>query len=482
MATNECNCNNAAAEVKPVYYKDDLDFYMKLLDGEGNDIGLPDYDWSARLWTSSRFNYVTVSCIGGVRTNWRDEGDGRIHVVVDNHGLMPGCLHVDVEALLPNEAFADGSRRTVKAFAAPVVLTRECAPCLSAIEIEVMLPYIRGKALTFDDLTEEEKTTFAQQAADLVTIEDLGVASDEEVDEAMGKLLDTRPATTKKAFHLDRRIRRGIMPAKARPGIVYYDYGYIKISPYRGHGVYQLEWDLTAFQTVLDIISKIYILPIYRDSDYSNYVGRTTTVKGVGECLKEDCYEYDSISHKLKLNLSAEEIGMGALAVRYKEGTPAANSLSQGFIHREDDKVIWIGENGLLNSSTEHNSYGIQLGLDEYKPRPFNRRELEIIAKYLCGKYTYDEIKWQPGIGSFVFWKKKRMRQTTNINGKIAKMKWCRQMTKQSDKRYLYNTPKLKMGLVKIARKSCRGYQSEPVTIWIFIGNDTGHVHFSIID
>lgn len=158
MATNECNCNNevVGTEATPVYYKDDLDFYLKLLDGEGNGIGLPDYDWSARVWTSSKFNYITVSSVGGVKTNWRDEGDGRIHVVVDNPGLMPGDVHIDFEALLPNEAFADGSRRIIKTFAAPMRLTRDNAPCPSAIELELMLPYIRGKALTFDDLTEEE--------------------------------------------------------------------------------------------------------------------------------------------------------------------------------------------------------------------------------------------------------------------------------------------------------------------------------------
>lgn len=269
MATNECNCNTGAtdATVRRVYYKDDLDFYMTLLDCENGNIGVPDFDWRARLWTSSKMNYVTVSSVGGVKTNWRDEGDGRIHVVVDNPGLMPGDVHIDFEALLPNETFADGTRKLVKPFTAPIRLTKECAPCPSAMEIELMLPYVRGKALTFDDLTDAEKDAFAQQAADLVTIEDLGVASDEEVDEAMGELLDTPPTAEKKAFHLDRRIRRGIMPAKARPGIVYYDYGYIKISPYRGYGVYQLEWDLTAFQTVLDYVKNIYVLPIFNSND-----------------------------------------------------------------------------------------------------------------------------------------------------------------------------------------------------------------------
>ena len=255
MATNECNCNNAdGTQVRPIYYKDDLDFYMKLLDCDDENIGIPDFDWEARLWTSSRLNYVIVSSVGGVKTNWRDEGDGRIHVVVDNPGLMPGDVHIDFEALLPNETFADGTRKLVKPFTAPIRLTRDCAPCPSAMEIELMLPYVRGKALTFDDLTDAEKDAFAQQAADRVTIENLGVATDAEVDEAMGELLDTPPTAEKKAFHLDRRIRRGIMPAKARPGIVYYDYGYIKINPWRTDVSPQKEWDITAFEWFRDVM------------------------------------------------------------------------------------------------------------------------------------------------------------------------------------------------------------------------------------
>ena len=171
MATNECNCNTGAtdATVRRVYYKDDLDFYMTLLDCDDENIGVPAFDWRARLWTSSKMNYVTVSSVGGVKTNWRDEGDGRIHVVVDNPGLMPGDVHIDFEALLPNETFADGTRKLVKPFTAPIRLTRDCTPCPSAMEIELMLPYVRGKALTFDDLTTEEKTELQKPAADAAT-------------------------------------------------------------------------------------------------------------------------------------------------------------------------------------------------------------------------------------------------------------------------------------------------------------------------
>lgn len=478
--TNECNCNTGAAEATPVYYKDDLDFYLKLLDGEGNDIGLPDYDWSARVWTSSKMNYVTVSSVGGVKANWRDEGDGRIHVVVDNPGLMPGDVHIDFEALLPNETFADGTRKLVKPFTAPIRLTRDCAPCPSAMEIELMLPYVRGKALTFDDLTDAEKDAFAQQAADLVTIEDLGVASDEEVDEAMGELLDTPPATMKeKAFHLDRRIRRGIMPAKARPGIVYYDYGYIKISPYRGYGVYQLEWDLTAFQTVLDSVKNIYVLPIFKSDDSAVAPEYLVSVENVGDCLKSDYYEYDSMTHVLKLNLPVEKIGIKSFAVRYRD-TPAANNLSYGFFHRDNDEVMWIGKNGLLVLPYEKSS--VILGLEEYKPRPFNLRELQIIAEYLCGCHSYNDIKYLPGIGKFIFWKKKDSGRS-HIELLPIKYKWCKQMTRLSKKTKMGDgTPNFKMGVVKIVRTSSSGYRSEPVIIWVFKDINTGKVHFSILN
>lgn len=481
MATNECNCNTTGATdatVRRVYYKDDLDFYMSLLDCDDENIGVPDFDWRARLWTSSKMNYVTVSSVGGELINCRID-DGRIHVIVDSHHLMPGKLHIDFEALIPNELYPDGTRRTVVPGIVPIELTADKAPCPSAMEIELMLPYVRGKALTFGDLTDAEKDAFAQQAADLVTIEDLGVASDEEVDEAMGELLDTPPTAEKKAFHLDRRIRRGIMPAKARPGIVYYDYGYIKISPYRGYGGYQLEWDLTAFQTVLDTINNIYVLPIFNKDDFGVAPEYFVGIGSVGVCLKRDYYEYDSTTYVLKLNLPVEEIGIKSFAVRYR-ATPAANNLASGFFHRDNDEVMWIGKNGLL--VPPHGNSSVQLGLEEYKPRPFTLQELQIIAEYLCGNRTYEEIKNLPGTGAIAFWRKKNSGRP-NTDLKPPKYKWCKQMTRQSEKRRAEEgSPNFKMGVIKIVRTSSKGYRSEPVIIWVFKDTNTGKVHFSTLN
>lgn len=469
--TNECNCNMGAtdATVRRVYYKDDLDFYMTLLDCDDENIGIPDFDWRARLWTSSKMNYVTVSSVGGVKTNWRDEGDGRIHVVVDNPGLMPGDVHIDFEALLPNETFADGTRKLVKPFTAPIRLTRDCAPCPSAMEIEMMLPYVRGKALTFDDLTTEEKTEFAQQAADLVTIEDLGVASDEEVDEAMGELLDTPPTAEKKAFHLDRRIRRGIMPAKARPGIVYYNYGFIKISPYRGYGVYQLEWDLTAFGLCFE--KDIELIRLFKCSEsgicnteyYSDY-----------NVLKKEFYTYDKESHILRLNLPEEHIGYGTFLVAFGGDIGDSSATRLGFMTKTDE-VMWIDRNGYLRRS----DHRVSMGLEEYTQPSLSQLELMAFAHYVCGVEDKDYCR-KYGLQNFMFWKKKNSgRPSSDL--KVQKVKMCRQMTYHS--KQLVDGPRIKMGIIKVIRKSShRQYRSKPTVLWVFKDINTGEVHFSILN
>ena len=396
MATNECNCNTGAtdATVRRVYYKDDLDFYMTLLDCDDENIGVPAFDWRARLWTSSKMNYVMVSSVGGVKTNWRDEGDGRIHVVVDNPGLMPGDVHIDFEALLPNETFADGTRKLVKPFTAPIRLTRDCAPCPSAMEIELMLPYVRGKALTFDDLTDAEKDAFAQQAADLVTIEDLGVASDEEVDEAMGELLDTPPTAEKKAFHLDRRIRRGIMPAKARPGIVYYDRGLIKIKPWRNiNGVlaWQSEWDITALTEYIDSMNifafhEIYDIDIERHDGYVEDLDSKIAERDGRVILTLD-YNPNHILHTYWLALDGFDVGGPARISEYLRHKPIG--------------VMYIDKDGLLKRLRFQN---VEIDTHLLVSKDFaeyslnvSDRELDVLSDWIGGEppYGFEAKKWK---------------------------------------------------------------------------------------
>lgn len=453
MAT-QCNCNSGTvgdAEVREIYYKDDLDFYMTLRDCEGEDIGIPDYDWRVKLWTSSRLNYVVVSSVGGVLTNCRID-DGRIHVVVDEHYLTPGALHIDFEALLPDNAFADGTRRTVKPFTVPICLTRDAVPCPSSLEIEMMLPYIRGKALTFDDLTDAEKDAFAQNAADHVTIENLGVATDEEVDEAMGELLGTLPAVDKKPFHLDRRIRKGIMPAKARPGILYYNYGYVKIKPYRKGGVYQLEWDLSAFASYYDNPNRPMVLTAMRKSDIDEqYLADGNLV--------ETAYEYDRATHILKFKIPEEKIGRGNFILPVTDADVGMGADNAGaFGHTEN--LMYIGEDGKL-------SFLSRSGVTDatvYEAPPLSTGEIKAFVNYLCLSHDHDKI-WEAGLMNYKYWRKKRQGRPKSSK-KPNKRKWCLQAdTRSVARKYKENPPKI--GVIKLMRVSGSGYRSRPVILSI---------------
>lgn len=130
----------------PVYYKRDFSCILRLfacsMDGDGRkEIGFPDYDWVARFHTWWDAESYTASCIGGKCVNCFNDG-GRIRVVFDNHRLSAGELRVEFTALLPDGTYPDGDERVVVPAPLGIVLTREAAPCPSAVEAQLMLPYI----------------------------------------------------------------------------------------------------------------------------------------------------------------------------------------------------------------------------------------------------------------------------------------------------------------------------------------------------
>lgn len=153
----------------PVNYKSDFALLLRLYlcksgdEGapaeKGVEIDFPTYDWEARFWTWNKANVYTASCKGGVCTNCRNEG-GKILVVFNGHGLSPGTLNVEFTALLPDDLFPDGDRRTVVPGPLGVVLTKDAACCPSTMEAEMILPYIKGDkgdAFTYDDFTAQDK-------------------------------------------------------------------------------------------------------------------------------------------------------------------------------------------------------------------------------------------------------------------------------------------------------------------------------------
>lgn len=111
--------------MQTVYYKSDFDFILELKDCRGMLLGVPEHDWIAKFYTTTKLNSYVASSIGGVLTNCFID-NGQIHVVMNNHGLGPGELQFDFIAELPDGKFPDGNRRLVNTGNLDIELTTDC--------------------------------------------------------------------------------------------------------------------------------------------------------------------------------------------------------------------------------------------------------------------------------------------------------------------------------------------------------------------
>ncbi len=91
-----------------INYKSDFDFFLSLKDAQGVDVGFPDFDWRAVIYTSGS-KCVEIGCQEGVCQGCFND-NGRIHVVMNDHGLLPGRLKIEVFANLPDAIYPDGYR------------------------------------------------------------------------------------------------------------------------------------------------------------------------------------------------------------------------------------------------------------------------------------------------------------------------------------------------------------------------------------
>lgn len=171
-----------------VNYKSDFDFILPFPvcraqdDGtcKPEEIGWPEFDWSARLWASSKSNVFVASRKGGVLTNCYED-KGRIHIVCNNHHLGKGVLNVEIHAELPDGIYPDNVRDVFSPHSLGIELVDGPGDCATDIEVEYMLPYIKGPkgdpgdkgdkgdAFTYADFTEaqiEELQRPATEAAE----------------------------------------------------------------------------------------------------------------------------------------------------------------------------------------------------------------------------------------------------------------------------------------------------------------------------
>lgn len=150
-------------EMEQVNYRSGVDYILVLKDARGNDIGWPDYDWSAKVYTRRRMCAVEVSCRGGVPVNcWND--NGRVHVALKDHRLEPGVMTIEFTAELPDGHFPDGSKPVAVPVEVGLELVSGAAPCPKQMEIELVLPYIKGDPLTWEDLTPEQMAELQRPA------------------------------------------------------------------------------------------------------------------------------------------------------------------------------------------------------------------------------------------------------------------------------------------------------------------------------
>ena len=155
-------------------YKSDLPAVLKLRDARGNEVLFPDCDWEAVFWAFSKGRTYRASCIKGEYTNCLRREDGRICVIFDNHNLGTGVLKWEPHFMFPDALFPDGVRDLYSPEPLDIELVPGRGDDASDVEIEAVLPYIKGDTgepgkqgekgergekgdpFTFDDFTPEQ--------------------------------------------------------------------------------------------------------------------------------------------------------------------------------------------------------------------------------------------------------------------------------------------------------------------------------------
>lgn len=117
------------------YYKNDLDFILYLKDKEGNYLGFPNYDFTASFYTASKMNNFVAKKVGDELTNCFND-NGKLHIVMNNHGLSAGLLKVDFTFNIPDDIYPDGGKRVVVPKDLCINLVKSLKdPCSMAVEI-----------------------------------------------------------------------------------------------------------------------------------------------------------------------------------------------------------------------------------------------------------------------------------------------------------------------------------------------------------
>lgn len=123
-------------------FRSDFCLILDLYDAEGKRMALPDYNFTIRVTTSGN------ACFTAFRRGDISKGyvvrDGKIVIVCDSHGLLPGIVKVAFEGDIPNEIYPDGHEHIYRRIETDIQLTdKESDDDLSAM-IHLALPLLNS--------------------------------------------------------------------------------------------------------------------------------------------------------------------------------------------------------------------------------------------------------------------------------------------------------------------------------------------------
>lgn len=125
---------------------EDFDFILSPRTCSGQEFTFPQYDFVGRIYSRQvgtvSQKFYEISKKGDKLTNCYND-NGRIHVVMDHHGLPKGRLAMEFVSFLPDPSYPDGFRSVPHAQLLNIVLVDGPTNyACNGFDVEMTLPYV----------------------------------------------------------------------------------------------------------------------------------------------------------------------------------------------------------------------------------------------------------------------------------------------------------------------------------------------------
>lgn len=256
--------------MKRINSESDFDFILDIQDCNGVEIGWPGTDWDLTLYTSTSVKGYTVGVTDGVATSCYEDG-GKIHVVVDNHGLGVGVLRMKLRIHTPDKRYPDGVQTHVIKSETDIELVRENCDDCGPLTVVATLPL--ESAVFGGVLAEMNKRLSAI----------LGVKG----------LVWEKPSgggsttTTTAVVAGPRILQRGMPSIYAHEGVIYANRGYIRVPT----SAFHLEGDAYVADLSAVDLKSMYVSPGYSHIEYEKKL-MISDRKYDNRILVSDSYDY----------------------------------------------------------------------------------------------------------------------------------------------------------------------------------------------